>query len=52
MVIVMKRDEIRKETKKGHRWEGGSGKFLALFFIIYSLNEPKYRTISTIAVKS
>ena len=49
MVVVLKRGKIRKGSKKGNR---GGEKFLLLFFILYSPNEPKYTIILVFAVKS
>ena len=48
VVVILKRGKIRKGSKKGDR---GGGKFLFLFFIIYSPNEPKYAIKSTFTVK-
>ena len=49
VVAILKWGKLRKGSKKGDR---GGGKFLDLFFIIYSPNEPKYTTKSFFAVKS
>ena len=48
LVVVLKRDKIRKGSKTGDR---GGGKFLVLFFLIYSPNESKYTIKSAFAVK-
>ena len=49
MVVVLKSGKIRKGSKKGDR---GGGKFLVLFFILYSPNKPKYTIKLAFAVKS
>ena len=50
VAVILKRGIIRKGSKKV-LGEGGK-KIVVLFFIIYSLNEPKYAIKSAFTVKS